>query len=200
MVEDRLSEAIAVQIAQLIISGRLESGTKLKQTELADMLNVSRIPIREALQLLENQGLVKRLETRHIVVARIDSGLLYETFNIFKAVENTALNILIQHKGWENIWHDICSMTDIEIHNMIISSSDNLYVSTLLDNALRYYISYAQKLIGKNKSFITDSIKKMKESYNEADDIISDEVNKMVSDILEAYYMKLCDAVIKERQ
>ena len=57
MREARLSEAIALQIAELILSGEIKSETKLRQEELAEILQVSRIPVREALQLLETQGL-----------------------------------------------------------------------------------------------------------------------------------------------
>lgn len=174
MVEDRLSEAIAVQIAQLIMSGKLASGTKLKQTELADMLDVSRIPIREALQLLENQGLVKRLETRHIIVADINSELLDETFSVIKAVEKNAFYTIIKHDGWNNVWNCIADMTDTQLHNMIINKSKNLYIKTLLENSHRYYISYAQQLIGQNTSFITDSVKSKIYSHNENSDTISD--------------------------
>lgn len=198
MVEDRLSEAIAVQIAQLIMSGKLASGTKLKQTELADMLDVSRIPIREALQLLENQGLVKRLETRHIIVADINSELLDETFSVIKAVEKNAFYTIIKYDGWNNVWNCIADMTDTKLHNMIINKSENLYIKTLLENSYRYYISYAQQLIGKNTSFITDSVKSKIYSRNENSDTISDEVWEKVSGILDTYYMKLCDAVVNE--
>ena len=198
MVEDRLSEAIAVQIAQLIMSGKLVGGTKLKQTELADMLDVSRIPIREALQLLENQGLVKRLETRHIIVADINSELLDETFSAIKAVEKNAFYTIIRHDSWNNVWNIIADMTDDQLHNMIIKKQKNLYIGTLLENAYRYYISYAQQLIGKNTSFITDSIKNKIYSHDENSDTIADGAWEKVSGILDTYYMKLYDAVVKE--
>ena len=68
----RLSEAIAYQIAELILSGEIESETKLRQEELAATLQVSRIPVREALQILETQGLVQRLATRHVVSANLE--------------------------------------------------------------------------------------------------------------------------------
>ena len=68
MDQNRLSELIAVQIAELILSGKIENGTKLRQEELADMLEVSRIPVREALQILQTQGLAERLATRHIII------------------------------------------------------------------------------------------------------------------------------------
>ncbi|MBQ2770089.1 MAG: GntR family transcriptional regulator [Clostridia bacterium] len=42
-----------------IINGNLPGGTQLKQDEISSALNVSHIPVREALRRLEAQGLVK---------------------------------------------------------------------------------------------------------------------------------------------
>ena len=50
--EKRLSDYMAQQIADEILSGRIAGGTQLKQEELAEMFGTSRIPIREAFQVL----------------------------------------------------------------------------------------------------------------------------------------------------
>ena len=62
--EKRLSDYMAEQIADEILSGRIPGGSQLKQEELAEAFEASRIPIREAFQILENQGLIIRLATR----------------------------------------------------------------------------------------------------------------------------------------
>ena len=46
--EKRLSDYMAQQIADEILSGRIVGGTQLKQEELAEVFCASRIPIREA--------------------------------------------------------------------------------------------------------------------------------------------------------
>ena len=56
--EKRLSDYMAEQIADEILSGRIPGGSQLKQEELAEAFEASRIPIREAFQILENQGLI----------------------------------------------------------------------------------------------------------------------------------------------
>ena len=53
--EKRLSDYMAEQIADEILSGRIPGGSQLKQEELAEAFEASRIPIREAFQILENQ-------------------------------------------------------------------------------------------------------------------------------------------------
>ena len=79
--EKRLSDYMAQQIADEILSGRIVGGTQLKQEELAEVFGASRIPIREAFQVLEGQGLIdcpsgneKNLRSR--IIGRTDSDYL----------------------------------------------------------------------------------------------------------------------------
>lgn len=52
------SQRIADVLAERILSGELEPGSRIKQDELADELDTSRIPVRDALRILESRGLV----------------------------------------------------------------------------------------------------------------------------------------------
>jgi DNA-binding GntR family transcriptional regulator len=52
------SERVAEFLAAKILSGELRPGDRIKQDELAAELNTSRIPVRDALRILETRGLV----------------------------------------------------------------------------------------------------------------------------------------------
>ena len=52
------SQRIADQLRERILSGRLAPGTRIIQDELAEELETSRLPVREALRILESRGLV----------------------------------------------------------------------------------------------------------------------------------------------
>lgn len=52
-------EYIAATLRTAILAGDIRAGTKLNQLKLAGELNVSTTPVREALRLLESQGLVR---------------------------------------------------------------------------------------------------------------------------------------------
>ena len=52
------SQRVADAIAERILSGDLPPGTRIKQDELAEELRSSRIPVREALRILDARGLV----------------------------------------------------------------------------------------------------------------------------------------------
>jgi DNA-binding GntR family transcriptional regulator len=53
-------EQISQNIRQAILRGDFKAGDRLVETELANVLGVSRTPVREALRMLENEGLVRR--------------------------------------------------------------------------------------------------------------------------------------------
>ncbi|MDE8650443.1 GntR family transcriptional regulator [Novosphingobium album (ex Liu et al. 2023)] len=52
------SQRVADILAERILSGELVPGARIKQDELADELHTSRIPVRDALRMLEARGLV----------------------------------------------------------------------------------------------------------------------------------------------
>lgn len=52
------SQRVADIVAERILDGTLVPGTRIKQDELAEELNTSRIPVRDALRMLETRGLV----------------------------------------------------------------------------------------------------------------------------------------------
>ena len=56
-----LRAQVASRIRTAIVTGKLRPGAALTETALAEQLNVSRAPIREAIQDLENEGLVETL-------------------------------------------------------------------------------------------------------------------------------------------
>ncbi len=59
------------ELRQAIARGRLGPGTRLIETQLAEMLGVSRTPIREALSRLETEGLIHRARGGGLVVGDV---------------------------------------------------------------------------------------------------------------------------------
>jgi DNA-binding GntR family transcriptional regulator len=59
---------IAEWLAERILNGELAAGARLKEEELAALFRTSRAPVREALYLLQLDGLVERLPRRGTVV------------------------------------------------------------------------------------------------------------------------------------
>ena len=96
MKNKRTCDYIAEAIQNEILSGRMEAGQPLRQEELSEKLVYSRMPVREALQILEEQGLVRRLATRHVVVADFSRRNIEEIFDMVGNVEKKALKDLAE--------------------------------------------------------------------------------------------------------
>lgn len=70
-----------------IVNGRLQPGERLDEASLAERFNVSRTPIREALQQLAAAGLVQSEPKRGTFVARIGIPQLIEMFEVMAELE-----------------------------------------------------------------------------------------------------------------
>lgn len=73
MRDDGLSNRIAAQLAALIAAGEVGAQSHLTTPALADRFSVSRSPVREALRLLEEQGLVRQEKNRGYFVNALNA-------------------------------------------------------------------------------------------------------------------------------
>jgi len=62
--KDSLVSQVAKQLTSAIRNGQIPAGTRLVETEMAQRLNISRGPLREALQQLSQSGLVVKVPNR----------------------------------------------------------------------------------------------------------------------------------------
>lgn len=67
-----LTERAYTRLEELIVTLRLAPGTAVTEAQLSEMLGIGRTPIREALQRLAAQRLVRILPRRGIVISDID--------------------------------------------------------------------------------------------------------------------------------
>ena len=84
---NRLSERLRESIEEEIATGRLVPGSRLDEVELATRFGVSRTPIREALNLLQGEGLIESAPRRGAVVAQISPQRLVEMFEVMAELE-----------------------------------------------------------------------------------------------------------------
>src|SRR5690349_19146327 len=77
-----LPEQVALQLRERILSGGLRPGTFLRPDRLAVELGVSPTPVREALQALRADDMVRALPRRGFVVAPLDRGDVADLFAV----------------------------------------------------------------------------------------------------------------------
>lgn len=79
--------AVAQRLRALIVEGRVGAGEKLNERELAQRLQVSRTPLREALKLLTAEGLVEHLPNRGATVVQLSVDDVAHAFEVMAALE-----------------------------------------------------------------------------------------------------------------
>ena len=82
-----LSETVADQIVEAIGSKRILSGQRLFETDLAQQLSVSRVPVREAFLVLQSQGVMRTTPRRGSHIIDLDETWARETYEARTALE-----------------------------------------------------------------------------------------------------------------
>jgi DNA-binding GntR family transcriptional regulator len=80
------------ELRAAIIRGEYPAGEPIRQEDIADRFQVSRMPVREAMRLLEAEGLVTKQPHRGAVVAQLDAEDALELFQIRAALEGVAVH------------------------------------------------------------------------------------------------------------
>jgi DNA-binding GntR family transcriptional regulator len=92
-----LSARIADEIRIAVLSGEMRPGTRIRQELLAAKFGASRIPVREALKQLENEGLVVLAPNRGAWIADVNSEESIEVYKIREVVEPLAIFESVPH-------------------------------------------------------------------------------------------------------
>lgn len=88
-----LREVVFKTLRNAIIRGEMKPGERLMEEKLAKSLEVSRTPVREAIRMLELEGLVVMLPRKGAEVARITVEDLQEALEVRMAVEDLAVRL-----------------------------------------------------------------------------------------------------------
>ncbi|PRZ43600.1 DNA-binding GntR family transcriptional regulator [Antricoccus suffuscus] len=85
------SAHVATQVHAMITRGEFLPGQQIRQENLATRLGVSRVPVREALKVLENEGIVTHEPYVGYTVTKLKLSYLREAYYMREAVENSLL-------------------------------------------------------------------------------------------------------------
>ncbi|HYO89108.1 MAG TPA: GntR family transcriptional regulator [Candidatus Limnocylindrales bacterium] len=92
-----LRERITELLRDAIISGEMRPGQPLIETELAAQIGVSRAPLREALQVLVQDGLVEMTPYRGTVVRKLTRTDIEELYSFRSVLEQFAIRRILQN-------------------------------------------------------------------------------------------------------
>ncbi|WP_395021298.1 GntR family transcriptional regulator [Dongia sp.] len=152
---ERAAEAIVLGVA----SGALQPGQRLVEVELARLLQMSRVPLREALKILEAQGIVESTPHRGTHIATFDEARIDEICEARLALEKIAMRgamaayrreppllarldrimAAMERAASHLEWIEI-SRADLDFHREICRASGNAIVQKLWDALARHVL------------------------------------------------------------
>jgi DNA-binding GntR family transcriptional regulator len=143
-----LKENIVEIISEAIFTGRMKPGERVNESQLARELQVSRAPMREALQQLQEQGLIINHPRRGLFVVHLEDEDLQKINSVRLILEAEALRlaranftpaahtkltqILERMERSENAAPSIRVKLDSEFHKMIWNLTGNEYMERTL--------------------------------------------------------------------
>jgi DNA-binding GntR family transcriptional regulator len=133
-----------------IVSGRYKPGSRLNESQLARELNISRIPIREALMQLQEHGLVMNHERRGMFVTELSEEDVQRINSLRVVLEAEALKLcrarmtrqtaarltelVEQMEAWEQSSEIDAAAIDLEFHRTVWQAAGNPYLNKTLDS------------------------------------------------------------------
>lgn len=160
-----LRDVVFQTLRQAIITGEIAPGERLMEIPLAKQLGVSRTPVREAIRMLELEGLVAMIPRKGAEVARITEKDLRDALEVRCALEELAVVLAckrITPEGKEELkaaciaFREAISTkhvpsivdTDIAFHDAIFEATQNPRLITLTHNlweqVYRYRVEYVK--------------------------------------------------------
>lgn len=82
-----LHDQVAHRLRQMLVENRIPPGAKLNERELAEVLQVSRTPLREAIKMLAAEGLVELLPNRGAIALALSEEDVLNTFEVMAGLE-----------------------------------------------------------------------------------------------------------------
>jgi DNA-binding GntR family transcriptional regulator len=160
-----LGEQVTELLRALILENKLAAGERLVESELAERLNVSRTPIREALITLEAAGLVRRLDNGHLVAVERSLEDMISAFHFRIALESYAAGLAAQVASEAQLdeLEEKCAEFEIissgqpydreqlmtvgeEFHHVLVEMAGNPHISRHVSEIRDYTSSYRERL------------------------------------------------------
>lgn len=134
-----------------ILSGKYKPGDRLNESQIARELNISRIPVREALSQLQEQGLVQNRERRGMFVTNIGQEEVQQIASLRYILESEALRLakinmtpgvlavldklMHQMDSWDGTLLEAAAL-DLEFHRTLWRVAGNPYLERVLNGLM----------------------------------------------------------------
>lgn len=206
----KMQGSIVGMLKDEILSGNIPCQTEMTQNELASSLGVSRMPVREALIILEYQGLIERLPNNHVRVAEFSADYFKRLFCLCGELE---LEEMARQQAMEQSEvppPEVSLPGEIEFHRELYRKSEHSYIRKTLQTITEIYIAFAlkcrdyepeqgRKLLEQVMEVMGGGAHERAEKDSGANVSVSAEVKQQAAALLNQYFDKLTEAIMRER-
>lgn len=154
-----IRERVVDALRDAIIAGRLKPGERIRERELVALLGVSRSPLREAIRILETEGLITSLAYRGARVSDLSAGDLRDMLDVRIMLESFAARLAIERlddaalqamEEQVNRARAAGAQVDLEanfelglgFHDMVVAASGNRKVVQIHESLKRHQRRY----------------------------------------------------------
>lgn len=148
-----LDDDVYAKVKAMILSNRLRAGQKLAHQHIADQLQVSRTPVRQALERLFQEGYVVRLPARGYYVAEINSREARDLYQMRMALEPYALRTAMMKGISAEELEELARLLKVYAAHV---SENTIYERVLSDQAFHLYLA---SLAG--NQFLLDTLRRV---------------------------------------
>ncbi|WP_461157225.1 GntR family transcriptional regulator [Saccharopolyspora tripterygii] len=146
-----LRDQVHDELQARISDGRLRPGDRIFEQELAIEFGISRVPVREAIRMLQSGGMVEvRPRRRGVFVRSLDRQQLVELFDVREALEALAARLAAERCDSADVEHlgelatrarealdsadtDAMSEANTEFHDKLVAVSRNDLLASMLE-------------------------------------------------------------------
>ena len=167
----RLQEQAYDYLKELLLTGRLEDGVVYSETKVAGQVGISRTPMRDALQKLEQEGYIDILPSKGFALKRLSPAGIVSNGQIRSALEcycalllakeyrtvrarqtlETLDGLLARQQEWAGSAENLSPFleSDMRFHCTIVEYSQNEELQRIFYNHLHYIQRMAKRTLAK---------------------------------------------------
>ena len=189
-----LRDVVFNTLREAILKGELKPGERLMELQLAAKLGVSRTPIREAIRMLEQEGLAVTIPRKGAEVAKMTEKDMEDVLQIREALDELAAKIACEQISEEQLEELVATMhefeestktdnvkkiaeADVKFHDIIYQATGNPKLVNMLNNLreqmYRYRVEYLKDennyptLMKEHKDIVEGLVRKNKTQVTE---------------------------------
>ena len=189
-----LRDVVFNTLREAILKGELKPGERLMELQLAAKLGVSRTPIREAIRMLEQEGLAVTIPRKGAEVAKMTEKDMEDVLQIREALDELAAKIACEQISEEQLEELVATMhefeestktdnvkkiaeADVKFYDIIYQSTGNPKLVNMLNNLreqmYRYRVEYLKDennyptLMKEHKDIVEGLVRKNKTQVTE---------------------------------